>query len=389
MKKLKIGFFTDTYIPQVNGVVTSIELFRKEMEKQGHEVYIFAPSPKQKSDTKKIFRFHSMKFLPYPGIRIAIPYSRAAHESAKKIKLDIIHSHDPFSIGLFGLWLAKKFKIPYIHTYHTLYPEYVHYIWKAKITENLAKKMSRDFCNQCSAIVSPSTKIKNKLKKWGVKKSIATIATGINLSEIKKTTKKEVEEFKKELGIEKNDKIVLFLSRIAKEKNIDFLLSAAKKMEKESVKFIITGDGPYRKEAEEKSKKRKIKNIMFTGYIKREQIPKIYKAANVFAFPSTSETQGLVIAEAMTSGLPVIAVKDSATADIVTNNYNGYLTNKNIKDFSGKIKKVLNGKKIHAKFSKNAKETVKNFSIEKKSKELLGLYQEQIDKNIDKKKNIS
>jgi 1,2-diacylglycerol 3-alpha-glucosyltransferase len=389
MKKLKIGFFTDTYTPQFNGVVTSIESFRKELEEQGHEVYVFAPTPNQKTDSKRVFRFHSVRFIFYPGIRVAMPYSQKAYEAANKIKLDIVHTHSPFSLGLFGFWIAKKFKLPYIHTYHTLYPDYVHYLWKTKITQKLAEKLSRDFCNQCDSIISPSTKITKTLKKWGTKKDISTIATGINFKEIKSGSKKDIPLFRKKYGIEENEKIVLFLSRIAKEKNIDLLLGVAKKLRNKDIKFLIVGDGPYKKEVEQKANKQKLDKVIFTGFLPREEVPIAYRSADVFAFPSTSETQGLVVAEAMTVGLPIVAIKDLAIGDMVIDNYNGYLTNKNVKDFSSKIEKVLSNKKINNRFSENSIKKVKEFSIKKKTRDLVKLYIKEINKNIAKNKNIS
>lgn len=383
-KKLKIGFFTDTYLPQFNGVVTSIESFRKELEKQGHSVYVFAPSPKLKTDNKKVARFHSVNFLMYPGIRVAIPYSQRAYDLAKKIKLDIVHSHDPFSIGLFGLWIAKKFKIPYVHTYHTLYPDYVHYIWKTKITEKLAKKLSKDFCNTNDLIIAPSTKIKNYLKKWGVKKDIEVLATGIEFKEFSKKKEIEINNFKNKYGIIKESRILLFLARIAKEKNIDFLIKVVKKIDNRH-KLLIVGDGPYKKELGERIKKEKIANIVFTGYLDRKNVALAYQASDIFVFSSTSETQGLVIAEAMGCGLPVVALKDAAVADMVENGKNGYLTNKNVKDFSDKIIKLFNNNNLYKKMSMNSIKKSKEFTIQKKTKELVANYLEQIDKKQKEK----
>lgn len=383
-KKLKIGFFTDTYLPQFNGVVTSIESFRKELEKQGHEVYVFAPSPRLKTDSKKVTRFHSVNFLMYPGIRVAMPYSQRAYEMAKKIKLDVVHSHDPFSIGLFGLWISKKFKIPYIHTYHTLYPDYVHYIWKTKITENLAKKLSKDFCNTNDLIIAPSTKIKNYLKKWGVKKDVKILATGIDFKEFSKKTAKELNLFRDKYNIKKSDKVLLFLARIAKEKNIDFLIKSLKTLDS-NYKLLMVGDGPYKKEIENKVKKEKIDNIIFTGYLDRNNVSLAYQVSDIFVFSSTSETQGLVIAEAMGCGLPIIALKDAAMSDMVENGINGYLTNKNYKEFSEKIMKLFKDKKLYKKMSEQSIKKSKEFSIQKKTKELINCYFEQIDKKQKEK----
>jgi len=383
-KKLKIGFFTDTYLPQFNGVVTSIESFRKELERQGHDVYVFAPSPKLKIDSKKVARFHSVNFLMYPGIRVAMPYSQNAYDLAKKIKLDIVHSHDPFSIGLFGLWIAKKFKIPYIHTYHTLYPDYVHYIWKTKITEKLAKKLSKDFCNTNDLIIAPSTKIRNYLKKWGVKRDIKILATGIDFKEFTKKTSNGLNNFRNKYNIKKDDRVLLFLARIAKEKNIDFLIESLKRIGDKN-KLLMVGDGPYKKELENKIKKEKIDNIIFTGYLDRKNVSLAYQVSDIFVFSSTSETQGLVIAEAMGCGLPIVALKDAAVADMVDDGKNGFLTNKNTREFSNKIMKILEDKKLYERMSKYSIKKSKEFTIKKKTDELIKNYYIQIDKKQKEK----
>ncbi|PKQ15237.1 MAG: 1,2-diacylglycerol 3-glucosyltransferase, partial [Actinobacteria bacterium HGW-Actinobacteria-7] len=156
---MRIGFFTDTYTPQINGVVTSICLFKAALEARGHEVYVFAPTPEHEDDGDFTVRFRSMPFVFQPEMRLASPISIEALRLIDEVDLDVVHSHDPFAIGLFGLTVARRRKIPYVHTYHTLYPDYVHYVWETRLTKKLAERLSREFCEQCSSIVAPSTKV--------------------------------------------------------------------------------------------------------------------------------------------------------------------------------------------------------------------------------------
>jgi 1,2-diacylglycerol 3-alpha-glucosyltransferase len=177
---MRIGFFTDTYTPQINGVVTSIQLFARALERQGHSVYIFAPSPRQASDGPHVIRIPSLPFAFQPEMRVAAIYSAHAHRLVRRANLDVVHSHDPFAIGLFGLAMAKRFRLPYVHTYHTLYPEYVHYVWETEFTRDIAERLSRDFCNQCDTVIAPSTKINRALTEWGVRKPVVTLPTGVD-----------------------------------------------------------------------------------------------------------------------------------------------------------------------------------------------------------------
>ena len=368
---MKIGFFTDTYTPQINGVVTSIQTFKKQLEKRGHEVYVFAPSPKQKSDTKKIIRFPSVKFIFQPEMRIAFPYSGEALNIIKKINLDIIHAHDPFSIGLFGMWVAKKYKIPFVHTYHTLYPEYVHYIWEAKFTKELAKRLSKDFCNNFNLIIAPSTKIKKFLKAWGVSKSIEILPSGVDLKGSTKPSSKLREKYK----ILPKEKVLIFVGRLGKEKNIELLIKALKKVKTPNVKLLIVGDGPYRSQLEELTEKEHLKDrVVFSGYLPKEEVVLAYKSSKIFIFSSKTETQGLVIAEAMSVGLPVVAVSDLAIADMVKDKKNGFLVKSNSKDFASKVDIILQDKSLYNKMSKNSINFAKEFSAEKLTKKLENIY---------------
>jgi len=372
---MKIGFFTDTYTPQINGVVTSIESYRKELEKRGHLVFVFAPTPKQKKDSKKIIRFPSVKFIFQPEMRIALPYSLEALRLLEKIKLDIIHSQDPFSIGLFGLWMAKKFKIPYVHTYHTLYPEYVHYIWETRLTKKIAKRLSKDFCNQCDLVVAPSTKIKKYLKLWGVKKPLEILPTGIELDEFK-IDLGAVANFREKYKILTQEKILIFVGRLGKEKNIELLIKSLKLIKTPGVKLLIIGDGPHKPKLQSLIKKEGFENkVSLTGYLPRKEVVAALRASKIFVFSSKTETQGLVVAEAMAAGLPVVAVSDLAIADMVKDKKNGFLVKSSAREMAKKIDKLLTNQKLYGRMSRASKNLAKNFSAEKQTKKLEKIYQ--------------
>lgn len=321
---MRIGFFTDTYTPQINGVVTSIRLFKSALEARGHDVYVFAPKPRHAEDDDSVVRFRSMPFVFQPEMRLASPLSIDAIKTLDEVRLDLVHSHDPFSIGLYGLSVAARYRIPYVHTYHTLYPEYVHYVWETKLTKRLAERLSRDFCQQCTSIVAPSTKVHDYLRDWGVKRPIEVLATGIDVERYSARDEDRVAEIRRRAQIGSDERVLLYMGRLGREKNVELLLRAMWHSQDHRIKLLIAGDGPHRAELEEITDELDLRGrVCFLGYMKGPDSVAAYHAADAFAFASTTETQGLVIGEAMAAGLPVLTVEDAAVMDFVVDGVNG------------------------------------------------------------------
>jgi len=324
---MRIGFFTDTYTPQINGVVTSICLFKEELERRGHQVHVFAPGPDRDEDGAEVVRFRSVPFVFQPEMRLASPISIEALRVLDDLDLDIVHSHDPFSIGLFGLSVARRHKIPYVHTYHTLYPEYVHYVWETRLTKKFAERLSRDFCQRCTSIVAPSTKVEQYLREWGVKVPIDVIATGVDFKRYNQPDVERVAALRATAGIQSDERVLLFMGRLGREKSVELLLRALWHSRLPKVRLLIGGDGPHRAELEALVDELNLrKRVTFLGYLKGADAVAAYHVADAFAFASTTETQGLVIGEAMAAGLPVIAVEDHAVEDFVVSGRTGLIT---------------------------------------------------------------
>ena len=377
---MRIGFFTDTYTPQINGVVTSISLFASELERQGHAVYIFAPTPRQPKDGPHVIRVPSVPLVFQPEMRLAAAYNARAHSLVKRANLDIIHSHDPFAIGLFGLAMAKRFRLPYVHTYHTLYPEYVHYIWDTWLTRELAERMSRDFCNQCDTVIAPSTKIREALLSWGTRKPIVTLPTGVNTAEYCERDETGVAEFRERFGIKPDERLLTFVGRLGLEKNVDALVDAMNFVRTPGAKLMIVGDGPYRAALERHAKKDKVADkIIFTGYLNREDVTHAYQASDLFFFASLSETQGLVVGEALASGLPVVAVDDLAIADAVTDDENGFLVPEDPQALAHAADRVLGDAELSRRLSIAATERARELSIVHQTHRLLVVYEELLE----------
>jgi 1,2-diacylglycerol 3-alpha-glucosyltransferase len=377
---LRIGFFTDTYTPQINGVVTSISLFANELERQGHAVYIFAPTPRQPKDGAHVVRLPSVPFAFQPEMRLAAAYDARAHGLVKRANLDIMHSHDPFAVGVFGLAMAKRFRVPYVHTYHTLYPEYVHYIWDTWLTRELAERMSRDFCNQCDTVIAPSTKVREALLGWGTRKPIVTLPTGVNGAKYAQRDEEAVAAFRARFSIKPGERLLTFVGRLGLEKNIDALVDAMNFVRTPGAKLMIVGDGPYRADLERHAKKDHLTDkVLFTGYLRREEVTHAYQASDLFFFASLSETQGLVVGEALASGLPVVAVDDLAIADAVADGSNGFLVPEDPQALAAAADRILGDPALERAMSTAAVQRAEELSIGNQTQRLLGVYEELLD----------
>ncbi|MCD5384812.1 MAG: glycosyltransferase family 4 protein [Candidatus Pacebacteria bacterium] len=388
---MNIGFFTDTYTPQVNGVVVSLDIFKKELEKQGHTVHIFAPTaPGYKSGTdkaKNITRFKSFKFIIRPELRVAIPFSWKILKEIPKLKLDIIHSHTPFNLGVLALIISRLQNIPLVYTYHTFYSEFIkYYLWKGKvITPKMIERMTTFYCNRCQTTIIPSLKMEKTLYGIKIKRGIKVLSTGVDLDRFKHIPRNN---FRKKYNICPKARVLIFVGRFAGEKNIEFLIRATKEisLKVDNIHLLLVGDGHYKKRLITLINNLKIKErVSFTGFISREEVAKAYQSSDVFVFSSKTETQGLVVLEAAASGLPIVLVKDLAFKDVLINGVNGYETEEEIGEYSNMVIKVLEDKKNYKKMSYNSKIIAENFDISKQTERLVNLYSELcLDKKQDR-----
>ena len=379
---MNIAIFTDTYKPQVNGVVSSIESFCAELKSQGHNIFIFAPKMKTVQDMENVFYFRSIPYFFQPEHRIALPGSRQLFKFSS-LNIDIIHSQTPFSLGELGLALSKLFKIPVVHTYHTLFSEYVHYVPFApkRWTKKFAEMASRRYCNACKLVIVPSIGIKNILESYGVRTKTAIIPSGVDIFNKQEHCSSSY-NIREKHHFDTSEKILLYAGRIGKEKNLYFLLDVFSKIKQhhQKVKFIIVGDGPEKKRLKREAKKQKIShNIIFTGYLEKKEVFSYYQEADIFVFASKTETQGLVIAEAMSVGLPVIALEAIGVSDILADNQGGFMIKKDINEFSEKIELLLNNKSLLKNKSSEAKDKAKQWTTPLMTSKLIQCYKEIID----------
>lgn len=388
---MKIGIFTDTYNPVTSGVVTSINMLEQEMKKRGHEVFVFTTSKSiQPNDNQTLYMLNSIPLLiakQYKN-RIATFYSREIAKQIKEIGLDIVHTQTEFSVGAFGKIISRKYDIPFIHTYHTMWEDYVHYISPLKgrniRLKRLARTISRAFVRKAECVITPSNKTAKYLKyKCKVKnKPIYVIPTGIDISPFKSSnfTEEERDNLKKSLGIKPNEKIILFLGRVASEKSIDVIMDIMPSIFEEhpDYKFLIVGDGPSKKDLEEQARKLNIdKNVIFTGKVPWNEVPKYYNIGDVFVNASITETQGLTFIEAMSAEIPVVAKYAPNLSEFIHTNKNGILVKKN-SDFKKAIIDVIENENLRKTLIRGGNETAKEYSIEVFGDKLEMLYTEII-----------
>lgn len=312
---MRIGLFTDTYFPQVSGVATSIRTLKTELEKLGHTVFIFTTTDKDvnRYEDWQIIRIPSVPFFAFKDRRIAYRGFSTALEIACQYQLDIIHTQTEFSLGLLGVWIAKELRIPVVHTYHTQYEDYVRYIAKGMVIRpSMVKYIVRGFMSDLDGVICPSEIVYDLLMKYKVKVEKRVIPTGIELAKFERPeiTAENIADLREKLGISNQETMLLSLSRISYEKNIQAVLAALPAVLEENpdVKLVVAGDGPYLSDLKSQAKRLNITDaVIFTGMIAPSETALYYKAADFFISASTSETQGLTYLESLASGTPIIA----------------------------------------------------------------------------------
>ena len=376
---MNIGMMTDTYIPQINGVATSVNLFKRYLESMGERVYVFSPMiPKNESGT---FKVTGLKFLWEPQHRFAIPISHKILKLSTRLKIDVVHSHAPFSMGFQALRISEKLGLPHVHTYHTLLTEYRHYIpFPFRPTENAVREFSGWFCNSTDAVIAPTEKIKNELLGYGVEVPIYILPTGIDVDNFRRPLNFSV---RKKHSIPENDRIVLFVGRIAKEKNPDFIIKAFAKLHDKlrNTTLIMIGDGPEMKEVSHLASRLKVLNhVVMTGYMPRNEIVEYYRESDVFAFASVTETQGLVVLEALSAGLPVVAVAKEGVADVLVDGVGcSLIDDVLLEPFVDKLLKILENPGLSVKMADDGMNYVlKHWSMETMTQRLDEIYKEVV-----------
>jgi 1,2-diacylglycerol 3-alpha-glucosyltransferase len=391
---MRIGIFTDAYLPSISGLVTSELMLKEALEKMGHEVYVVTVNVeelKYKYDKEN-------KVIYVPGVptkiydtRLTTFYNPRAFNQIRKWKLEIIHTQTEFSVGTFGRIVAKQLDIPLVHTYHTMYEDYIYYLTKGyfdKPSKKLVEYLTKFYCDTTvSQLIVPTKKIYNIFKeKYNPGEIINIIPTGIDVERFSKNNinKEELNRLIKKYELE-NSFVIGSVSRLGKEKDVDKLIIEFSKLIDKipNIKLLLVGDGPDKKYLKDLTKELKIsKNVIFVGKVPIEKVQIYYHLMDVFSTFSTTETQGLTVLEALASSKPVVAIKDDSFEGVIKNNVNGYLFTRNI-DFNNYICKLYNDKLLYKKLVEGSYKTALENSREAFGQKVYNVYSDSI-KNYKK-----
>jgi glycosyltransferase involved in cell wall biosynthesis len=380
---LRILKISDVYFPRVNGVSTSIRTFTEEFTKSGHEVTLIAPRyPAGEKDEADIVRIPS-RYLPMD------PEDRMMHARAikrllpelKRRQFDIIHIHTPFVAHHLGLWLSRRLGIPAVESYHTYFEEYLdlYLPWlPRKLLRYIARRLSRNQCNAVNVSIVPTRPMLDVLDSYGVTGEIEIIPTGIPSETFRDG---QGQWFRQEYGIAASRELLLYVGRVAHEKNIDFLIRMLARMviKRPQVLLVIAGEGPAREGLIEQVHAKGLSGqVLFVGYLSRKhELANCYAAADIFVFASNTETQGLVLLEAMQTGTPVVTTAVMGTAEIMRDGLGGLIAKEDVDDFAGKVDAVLSDESLRKRLMKEAYEKAQSWDAGLMAQKMLELYDRQ------------
>jgi 1,2-diacylglycerol 3-alpha-glucosyltransferase len=315
---LRIGFFTEIYRPVVNGVVASVDGLAEGLRSRGHEVYCFAPRmPGYNESEGPVFRMPSLP-LPTPTpYRLTLPLVSRRNVNNIIKRLSLVHVHSPFVTGWMGMRYARRYGMPLVYTYHTQLEAYAHYFpFEPNATRYAASQLTRTFANLADAVVVPTPAMGARLRDLGVTARIEVVPSGIDVHRFGSGHRDE--RLRQRVGARKSDRLILCVSRLAKEKNVELLFDALARSGDPSLKLAIAGDGPAREELEEYARVCGVYDrTCFLGIVARDQLPDLYASSDAFAMPSETETQGLVMAEALSAGARVIAADAAQNLEVL------------------------------------------------------------------------
>ncbi len=328
---MKIGIFTEVYRPIQNGVVTSVESLGEELRALGHEAYTFAPRIPNGAET--VGRVFFMPSLPLPArteYRLTLPLVARRNKIRFLSQCDVIHSHSLFITGWMASYYARRrFRVPLVFTYHTLLESYAHYSpLGRRLTARLTRELTKTYANAADAVIVPTRAVASQLRERGVIAPISVIPTGIDVGLFRNAGAPAAQMVRQRFQIPPDAPLVLLVSRMAQEKNIPFALAAFALVREvlPAAKLLLVGGGPLADALRAQVRAEGLDGaVIFAGNVPNAELPGFYAAADAFAFPSITETQGLVLAEAFAAGVPVVAVDTPQTRDVFGANTAGEL----------------------------------------------------------------
>lgn len=375
---MNIAIFTDNYFPNINGVSSSIYTLANGLMAKGHKVYIFSISEPSKQiklveTNPLVFRVPSVALTFIKPYRAVKPVLFGVIELCRKLKIDIIHSQTEFSMGVMGHQVAKALGIAQIHTYHTMWEDYTHYITHGvKLVDlpakSMARKLSEIFCESANSLIVPTEKVNRSVISYGVDMTTYIIPSGINLKPFNPSSidMNRVADIKTDWGIKPQDRVLLSIGRVAAEKSLDLIIKSMPDILKlnPNIMLLIIGDGPALSELKALASELNLGDrVKFPGSVPYSEVATYYQLGDAFISCSTSETQGLTYYEALAAGLPVIARYDECIADILNDGVNSRVFN-DITKLPEIASELLSNRDEYQKLVTNAISSVKDFDAD-------------------------
>jgi len=364
---MKILLTTDWYVPVINGVVTSVLLLKRELEKRGHEVRVVTLSDDihsyKEGDTYYIGSVSAGKI--YPEARLRMRRTGSLMKELMEWRPDIVHSQCEFSTFLPAYRVSVRLDIPLVHTYHTVYEDYTHYLHMGvRMGKRLVSTFSRELGNRTGCLVAPSKKVEELLRNYGIDSRIEVIPTGVDLSAFQKEpTKARLTQLRRQWQIPEDKTVLLYLGRMAKEKNLEQMVDRLADSGRKDYVLLLVGDGPCRQEVLGHARRRGVP-VIYTGMVPHQEVPDYYRLGDLFVTASTSETQGLTYFEALASALPVLCCQDPCVDGVVIDGVNGWQY-RDEADFVRCLDIFCSDPLLRSRLSKQAAETAERFSGER------------------------
>lgn len=378
---MKIAIFSECYQPVQNGVSTSVSTLVDELRLRRHHVFVIAPHFSAHRDSEPfIVRVPSYQTRFNPDYPLAFPWFPRVRRKFSRVAPDIIHSHSPFAVGLLAAHLAQDDGLPLVSTYHTLYNHYAHYLFflPDAAIQAFLKWWIPDYYNRCAGVIVPSRVAEDSLRKYGVTAPITVVPTGVPIPAPECVDEAARRLARDRWNIPHDVPLLLYVGRIAREKNPELVMCAFSLVADEfrDARLLVVGGGPYLDECRERAGHlRNGDRILFAGPTPHEELTPVYAAADLFVFGSSTETQGLVIAEARAAGTPSVVVTGGGASETVRNGEDGLVVEPELGPFAEAMRSLLGDRATLARFSEACRRNALQFTPGAMAERVLGVYE--------------
>jgi 1,2-diacylglycerol 3-alpha-glucosyltransferase len=374
-RALRIGLFTNNYFPMLGGVPTAVETIRRDLEALGHEVVIVAPRMAGADDGGRwLIRVPAVPAPTYPDFALPLPLGPRLTRRLRALDLDVFHAHHPFLLGASARRLARASGRPFVFTYHTLYDRYAHYVplLPRQMVAQGAIRWSAGFADTADLVLAPSDFVARRLRAQGVRRPIEVLPTGIDLDRFRPGDRADA---RRTLRLAADDRVLLYVGRLDREKNLEFLLEAIARVRVPRVRLLLVGRGTQAAALRRAAEARGVADrVDLRGGSPPDGLPAYYRAADAFVFASTTETQGLAVLEAMACGLPVVAVRATGIEEVVAEGVSGLLVPEAPAVFADAVGQVLIDRDLAAKLAIGARDAALPFESAALVRRLVAAY---------------